>query len=260
MAAAAVTSLLKDSANTRGYWARGQSAEQLVRRRAWLVQDGGRRGRVQDSVAGRPWRGEDHLVPACEAGRVCGHGEPGHEHGGGSPGAQSHGGRQGSQGESSLASAALAPAHTLSQAYLHDTGGGERFRTLTANFYRHADAAILMYSVEDRYTFENLQEWVESASDVVDSDSFVFALVGNKSDLPLEVEHESIRARCETLSTQLSFFTSAKTGDNVLEAFEKIVLHVHRTRSRRACAPASTGTIIRPSGPKPAKQSCCSTM
>ena len=117
-----------------------------------------------------------------------------------------------------------------------------------------------MYSVEDRYTFENLQEWVESAADVVDMDSFVFALVGNKSDLPLEVEHESIRARCDILGTQLSFFTSAKTGDNVMESFEKMVHYLHRTRSTRSSAPTTiTGTIIRPSGGKQ-KQTCCSLM
>lgn len=117
-----------------------------------------------------------------------------------------------------------------------------------------------MYSVEDRYTFENLQEWVESASDVVDADSFVFALVGNKSDLPLEVEHESIKARCDTLGTQLSFFTSAKTGENVMGAFEKIVQHLQRTRTSRSTAPTTTGTIVRPALGKPQKQSCCSVM
>ena len=145
----------------------------------------------------------------------------------------------------------------LLQAYLHDTGGGERFRTLTSNFYRNADAAILMYSVEDRYTFENLQEWVESATDVVDMDSFVFALVGNKSDLPLEVEHESIRARCDILDTQLSFFTSAKTGDNVITSFEKIIQHVHKTKSGR---PSTThNNIINPTISTP-KKSCCNMM
>ena len=116
-----------------------------------------------------------------------------------------------------------------------------------------------MYSVEDRYTFENLQEWVESASEVVDLDTFVFALVGNKSDLPLEVEHESIRARCDTLGTQLSLFTSAKTGDNVLEAFEKIVEHVHTSKSGRPSG-VPVQNIINPSIPTTSKRSCCELM
>lgn len=115
-----------------------------------------------------------------------------------------------------------------------------------------------MYSVEDKYTFENLQEWVDNASDVVEMDNFVFALVGNKCDLPLEVEHESIKARCESLHTQLSFFTSAKTGDNVLEAFEKILEHVHRVKGgKSSCKPPNQNIV----GPKitPSKSSCCKT-
>lgn len=118
-----------------------------------------------------------------------------------------------------------------------------------------------MYSVEDRYTFENLQEWIESASDVVDLDCFVFALVGNKSDMPLEVEHESIKARCDNLATQLSFFTSAKTGNNVIHAFEKIIEHVHTVKNGRSStvSPHKTIDITDPSS-HPPKKSCCKTM
>ena len=118
-----------------------------------------------------------------------------------------------------------------------------------------------MYSVESKYTFENLQEWVERALEIVDLDtpgSFVFALVGNKSDLPMEVDHESIKARCEMLHTQLSFFTSAKTGDNVLNAFEKIIECVHQVKDGRSSkAAASVGVPITSGSRK--KRSCCKT-
>ena len=89
-----------------------------------------------------------------------------------------------------------------------------------------------MYSVEDRFTFENLQEWIENARDSIsDLDSFVWALVGNKSDLPLEIEHDTILARQEQLETELSFFTSAKTGENVVPAFERIIQAIHIKKS-----------------------------
>ena len=116
-----------------------------------------------------------------------------------------------------------------------------------------------MYSVEDKYTFENLQEWVDNASEVVEMETFVFALVGNKSDLPLEVEHESIKARCESLHTQLSFFTSAKTGDNVLEAFEKILEHVHKVKGGKSSCRAPNQNIVGPKVSRPTKGSCCKT-
>ncbi len=88
-----------------------------------------------------------------------------------------------------------------------------------------------MYSVEDKFTFENLQEWIENATDSIDDiDNFVWALVGNKSDLPLEIEHDTILARQEQLLTNLSFFTSARTGENVTAAFERIIESIHSKR------------------------------
>ena len=128
----------------------------------------------------------------------------------------------------------------LLQVYLHDTGGGERFRTLTSNFYRNASAAILMYSVDEMLSFQNLQEWIENLQSSMipwDPDNFAWAIVGNKCDLPLEIEHDTILSLCKNQKTNLNFFTSAKTGENVKEAFEKIVEEVHRKLSRARAAP-----------------------
>jgi GTPase SAR1 family protein len=95
-----------------------------------------------------------------------------------------------------------------------------------------------MYSVEDRFTFENLQEWIENAHDSIDDvDGFVWALVGNKSDLPLEIEHDTILARQEQLNTRLSFFTSAKTGDNVTATFERIIEAIHAKKQGERSVP-----------------------
>lgn len=89
-----------------------------------------------------------------------------------------------------------------------------------------------MYSVEDRFTFENLQEWIDNAIDSIDDiDNFVWALVGNKSDLPLEIEHDTIVSRQEYLNTELSFFTSAKTGENVIQSLERIIEDIHSRKS-----------------------------
>lgn len=146
----------------------------------------------------------------------------------------------------------------MTQVKLHDTGGGERFRTLTSNFYRNADAAILMYSVEDRFTFENLQEWYENACEVIpDMEQFVWALVGNKCDLPLEVENENIDIKCKSIGTTLKFFTSAKTGELVKESFEEVIKEVHR---RSVSKTANPDTLQLSSGVKittSKKSKCC---
>ena len=90
-----------------------------------------------------------------------------------------------------------------------------------------------MYNVEDRYSFDRLQDEIENASRFIEPDGYTWALVGNKSDLMCEVDEISVNARCESLDTDLSFYTSAKTGSNVRSAFEQVVKHVHEQRGTR---------------------------
>ena len=85
---------------------------------------------------------------------------------------------------------------------LWDTAGGERFRTLTNNFYRDADGAMLVYSVEDSYTFENLKDWIEDALPYINQDTFEWALIGNKCELNNDVGKERVEARLHQLGPQ----------------------------------------------------------
>ena len=118
------------------------------------------------------------------------------------------------------------------QTVLNDTANAERFRTFTTSYYREVDAAILMYSVDDSYTFECLQSWIEEANEYcARSKKFVWAVIGNKSDLQLEVEMDRVRQLCEHVNTKLCFYTSAKTGENVISAFEEIIREIHKRHS-----------------------------
>lgn len=110
---------------------------------------------------------------------------------------------------------------------LYDTRGEEHYRTFTTQFYRKTDAVILMYSVDDSNSFDNLGRWISDARNSINNDNVVWVLVGNKSDLPLYVEQGDIDAlRCQ-LNTTLSFFTSAKTGERVLSTFERAITETH---------------------------------
>ena len=126
---------------------------------------------------------------------------------------------------------------------MYDTAGSERFRSLTSNYYFKADAALLMYSVDDSYSFERLQDEIQNAARFTDPDYFVWALIGNKSDLTMEVDVRRIEARCEQLHTNLKFFTSAKTGENVLEALEAVIKHVHEHKMSRKCSTVPRGSM-----------------
>ena len=116
---------------------------------------------------------------------------------------------------------------------LWDTGGCERHRALTNGFFRKANGALLVYCVEDSYTFENLQKWIEDASGHLCTESFVWAVIGNKCDLPNEVEKIKVEQLCEQLKTKLFYSVSAKTGHNVVDAFQDVVTTIHNMQTHR---------------------------
>jgi small GTP-binding protein len=64
---------------------------------------------------------------------------------------------------------------------LWDTAGQERFRTITYNFYKNANAVILVYDVTTRSTFENLKIWLSAIKEHA-AENIIMGLVANKVD------------------------------------------------------------------------------
>ena len=60
--------------------------------------------------------------------------------------------------------------------------GQERFRAITAPYYRGAHGAMMVYDITKRKTFENLIHWLSQLQQFSDK-NMVIMLVGNKSDL-----------------------------------------------------------------------------
>lgn len=118
------------------------------------------------------------------------------------------------------------------QANVFDTAGGERFRTLTSNYFQHTDAAILMYAVDDQRSLERLYDEADNALKFIEPDTFVWAVVGNKADLRPEVEETTAKALTNHVGAKLFFYTSAKTGLNVAESMDTLVRALHRKVTR----------------------------
>lgn len=62
-----------------------------------------------------------------------------------------------------------------------DTAGQERFKTVTQTYYRGAMGIILTYAVDERNTFNDIENWVKQIKTHASSD-VIKILVGNKSD------------------------------------------------------------------------------
>eukprot|EP01100_Stratorugosa_tubuloviscum_P008022 TRINITY_DN332_c0_g2_i2.p1 TRINITY_DN332_c0_g2~~TRINITY_DN332_c0_g2_i2.p1 ORF type:complete len:216 (-),score=101.95 TRINITY_DN332_c0_g2_i2:265-912(-) len=102
-----------------------------------------------------------------------------------------------------------------------DTAGQERFRAVTRSYYRGAAGALLVYDITRRATYNHLTSWLTDARNLTNPNT-VIMLIGNKKDMSgqRDVTYEEASAFAE--ENGLIFLeTSAKTGENVEEAFLK---------------------------------------
>ncbi len=113
-----------------------------------------------------------------------------------------------------------------------DTAGQERFSTITANYYRGAQGALLVYDVASRDSFEHVQTWYERAKQLGGAD-LECILIGNKTDL---VQRQVSFEEGSTLAQDLSLAfieTSALSGSNVEQAFVSMTSAIKSSVDRR---------------------------
>ena len=68
-----------------------------------------------------------------------------------------------------------------------DTAGQENFRSITRSYYRTAVAAIVVYDVTQRKSFEKVQSWLKELKEN-SQENICIAVVGNKIDLEKQRE------------------------------------------------------------------------
>lgn len=129
-----------------------------------------------------------------------------------------------------------------------DTAGFENSsRSPPYSYYRRATGVLLVYSVENSQAFENLQTWTTQAKYLLGSPpSIKWALIGNKCDLPSEVDSTRIKARCEQMQATVSCPVSAKTGHNVMKALNDFINAIHRDNKQLQDNVPSTSIHLTP--------------
>ena len=98
---------------------------------------------------------------------------------------------------------------------LWDTAGQEKYKSMVSSYYRGANAALIIFDITSRATFDALPVWIENFYKNGPEQKNII-LIGNKKDLEEErqVTQEEAQIFSET-NNMIYFETSAKDGDNI---------------------------------------------
>ncbi|XP_026739513.1 ras-like protein 2 [Trichoplusia ni] len=110
-----------------------------------------------------------------------------------------------------------------------DTAGQEEFSAMREQYMRSGEGFLLVFSVADHASFDELYKFHKQILRVKDRDEFPMLLVGNKADL--ENQRVVSLEEAQALSRQLKvpyIECSAKARMNVDQAFHELVRLVRR--------------------------------
>lgn len=130
-----------------------------------------------------------------------------------------------------------------------DTAGQERFSTITANYYRGAQGALVVYDIGLRDSFQHAQVWFDRAKQLGGQDIEAI-LVGNKNDIS-DAERQVSYSEGEELGRSLGIpfiETSALNGNNVEGAFVCMTLGIKNSVDRRGLTGVKASTLQKAGG------------
>ena len=103
-----------------------------------------------------------------------------------------------------------------------DTCGQEIYKSLVTNFYRNSSVAFMVYAINDRNSFEHIDNWLKEIKYNSSPDTKIF-LIGNKCDLIDErkVTYEEGLNYSNNYEFNGFYEVSAKTGEKTEEIMIK---------------------------------------
>jgi small GTP-binding protein len=113
-----------------------------------------------------------------------------------------------------------------------DTAGQEQFATLTPQYVRGAQGALIVFSMTEPESLRDVPKWkelVENAS----SSPVPIVIAANKADLPSQVSDDDIS---QIIGDLTYFQTSAENGSYVDDAFAALVDAAVTNRRRSSAA------------------------
>ena len=106
-----------------------------------------------------------------------------------------------------------------------DTCGNETYEEIMKNFYRSALCIFVVFSLDDEFSFLNLNKWIYDIKKIKENESPIIILIGNKNDKASErqITQEEIEKYCRNNDIDNYYETSAKTGESIHKLFKDVI-------------------------------------
>ena len=111
--------------------------------------------------------------------------------------------------------------HTSVKLVIWDTCGQEKYRNVTRQYYHGCDGAVIVFDLTNKDSFDNVSKWIEELKTNGPS-NISLLIVGNKSDLTNDRVVPINNINKFIGNKYLYYDVSAKNGNNIALAFEKI--------------------------------------
>ena len=103
--------------------------------------------------------------------------------------------------------------------HLFDTGGQERYATMTQSYYRGADCCVCIFDKTNKASFDDIEKWAAEL-DRYAKEGTPRVLIGTKKDLPEVVTQKDTENLRRKLNIQYYYEISAKQGgEDIDKAF-----------------------------------------
>jgi small GTP-binding protein len=113
-----------------------------------------------------------------------------------------------------------------------DIAGQAIFEKIREEYLQGTNAAMVVFDLTRKETFDHVKDWLKELTTFAGKVPFV--LVGNKADLAeKKVTEEEGKKYAQELGAIDYIETSAKTGQKVEDAFEKIIKNVVETLAKK---------------------------
>ena len=117
------------------------------------------------------------------------------------------------------------------KAQIWDTAGQEKYKAITAAYYKGSKGALVVYDITRKDTFANVERWVNDLKATGDP-KITIILLGNKSDLDDKRQVSKEQGEEKAKSFGCAFLeTSAFSGDNIDKAFDIMVKEIYEKYS-----------------------------